>query len=126
MQRPSRQCSSTVAAVIIAHKGSVPLCSNRRARKAFEVVGKNAGEFIGGYTMGTISFSLAAETGYLAPMSPYVGYSGYIYGSYHGGREGEYYAGRLFDSMYSVYLVGRKLKRISGLSNFYQQMYDNN
>ena len=68
----------------------------------------------------------AAETGYMAPISPYVGYFGYIYGSYHGGREGEYYAGRLFDSMYSVYLVGRKLKRISGLSNFYQQMYDNN
>ena len=59
-------------------------------------------------------------------MSPYVGYSGYIYGSYRGGKEGEYYAGRFFDSMYSVYLVGRKLKRISNLSNFYQQMYNNN
>ena len=68
----------------------------------------------------------AAETGYMAPISPYVGYFGYIYGSYRGGKEGEYYAGRFFDSMYSVYLVGRKLKRISNISNFYQQMYNNN
>jgi RHS repeat-associated protein len=97
-----------------------------KTRKAFEVVGKNAGQFIGGRTMGIISFSLAAETGYMAPISPYVGYFGYIYGSYRGGKEGEYYAGRFFDSMYSVYLVGRKLKRISNLSNFYQQMYNNN